>query len=313
VAQGPGPEVVAFLGDNLYELGASAGNEDDLAILDAQVAALGAHSRVQGVFIPGNHDWSDGGADELGRRAVRLQEDWISRLGATRNVRLLPADACPGPAGLDLDTSLHLVFVDTEWLLRQPADDCGGVDEFYARLEDDLARNRNKQVVVLSHHPLASGGPHGGHLAPFERGPFLFYLLKKSGVSVQDLGSRRYSTMIRRFEEAFESSGVRPLFQASGHDHSLQVIRLAGPNQPGYQLVSGAGSRSTNSRRIEGTRYATNGYGYVRVDFHDSGTRATVYVRPLAGGDLEAAFTCALAAAEDVDTCAEAPMASEAR
>jgi hypothetical protein len=205
------------------------------------------------------------------------------------------------------------VFVDTEWLLRQPADDCGGVDEFFDRLEDDLAGNRTKQVIVLSHHPLASGGPHAGHLAPFERGPFIYYLLKKSGVSVQDLGSRRYSAMIRSFQESFESSGVRPLFQASGHDHSLQVIRLAGPGQPGYQLVSGAGSRSTNSRRIEGTRYATNGYGYMRVEFHDSGPQATVYVRALEGGDVQPAFSCRLASAEAADTCAEAPMAMDAR
>jgi len=313
VSEGSGSVVVAFLGDNLYELGASADTEGDRAILEAQVAALGGHAQVQGVFIPGNHDWSRGGADVLGRRGVRLQQDWISRLGATSNVRLLPADACPGPATLDIDTSLHLVFVDTEWLLRQPADDCGGVDAFFERLEDDLASNRAKQVIVLSHHPLASGGPHAGHLALFERGPFLYYLLKKSGVNVQDLGSRRYSAMICRFRESFESSGVRPLFQASGHDHSLQVIRLAGPGQPGYQLVSGAGSRSTNSRRIEGTRYATNGYGYMRVDFHDAGPQATVYVRPLEGGELRPAFSCMLASAATSDTCAEAPMASDAR
>ena len=313
VSQGSGPVVVAFLGDNLYELGASADQEGDLAILEAQVAALGRHPQVQGVFIPGNHDWSRGGADDLGRRAVRLQQDWISRLGATSNVRLLPAEACPGPAALDIDVSLHLVFVDTEWLLRQPTDDCGDVDDFFARLEDDLTMNRGKQVIVLSHHPLASGGPHAGHHALFERGPFLYYLLKKSGVNVQDLGSRRYSAMIRRFEESFEASGVRPLFQASGHDHSLQIIRLAGRGEPGYQLVSGAGSRSTNSRRIEGTRYATNGYGYMRVDFHDSGVQATVYVRALEGGELRPAFSCTLASAEAADTCAEAPMPAEAR
>jgi hypothetical protein len=234
-------------------------------------------------------------------------------LGDTSRVRLLPADACPGPATLDIDPSLHLVFVDTEWLLRQPADDCGDVDAFFERLEHDLTSNGGKQVVVLSHHPLASGGPHGGHLALFERGPFLYYLLKKSGVNVQDLGSRRYSTMIRRFEEAFESSGVRPLFQASGHDHSLQVIRLGGPGQPAYQLVSGAGSRSTNSRRIDGTRYASNGYGYMRVDFHDSGPRAVVYVRALEGGEVRPTFACTLAPAHDPDTCAEAPIGTDAR
>jgi hypothetical protein len=307
------PIVVAYLGDNLYEVGARAENEGDLAILEAQADALGNHPEVRGVFIPGNHDWSRGGADDIGRQAVRLQQDWVGRLGATTNIDLLPADACPGPAGLDVGASVRLVFVDTEWLLRQPEDDCGSADAFYQRLATDLQANRSKQIVVLSHHPLASGGVHAGHVAPFERGPFVYYLLIKSGVSAQDLASGGYSEMITRLERAFESSGVRPLFHAAGHDHSLQVIRRTGAGRPAYQLVSGAGSRSTHSRRIEGTRYATDGYGYMRVDFLASGAHVTVYARDPEGGPLRPVFACPLSPATVVDTCSEAPLQGDDR
>ena len=304
------PVIVAFLGDNIYEVGARAENEaNGLAIIEAQVAALGAFPHVRGVFVPGNHDWSKGGADEQGRLAVRLQQDWVSRLAADRNVEVLPSDACPGPAALDVGVSLHLLFVDTEWLLREPDDDCGTAEEFYDRLRRDLEDNRGKRVVVMSHHPLASGGAHAGHLAPFQKGPLVYYLVKKSGAGVQDLMSSRYSEMIRRLESAFAASGTRPLLHAAGHDHSLQVIRRAGVGQPGYQLVSGAGSRSTNSRRIDGTRYATNGFGYMRVDFGAVKAHLTVYARALEGGDVQAVFGCTLTAEAPETECPEAPRA----
>lgn len=316
VASGPaaGPVLVAFLGDNLYEAGAAADNEDsDLAIIEAQVATVGRHAGVRGVFVPGNHDWSKGGADDQGREAVRLQQDWISRLGAGRAVALLPADACPGPAGVDLSPSIRLLFVDTEWLLRQPDDDCGSADDFYERLQRDLEQNRGKRIVVMSHHPMASGGSHAGHIAPFQNGPLLYYLVRKSGASVQDLASPRYAEMIRRLEGAFAASGARPLLHAAGHDHTLQVIRLMGPGRPAYQVVSGAGSRSTNSRRIDGTRYATNGFGYVRVDFSAASARLTVYARDLEGGAVRPVFACTLTEAAPEDECPEAPTAEADR
>ena len=302
------PILVAYLGDNLYEVGARADNEADRAVLQAQADALVSHPDVRGVFIPGNHDWSDGGADDLGRQAVRLQQDWLGGLTGATNVALLPADACPGPAGVDVGPSLRLLFVDTEWLLRQPQDDCGSADAFYQRLEADLVANRSKQIAILSHHPLASGGSHGGHVAPFANGPFIYYLLIKSGASAQDLASRRYANMIERFEQVFAASGVQPLFHAAGHDHSLQVIRRSGSDLPAYELVSGAGSRSTNTRRIEGTRYAANGYGYMRVDFQVSGAYVTVYARALDGGALRPVFACSMSAATAADSCAEAPL-----
>ena len=299
------PVVVAYLGDNIYEVGAREEfREEDRAKLGAQVAPLGTRANVRGVFVPGNHDWAKGASEAVGRNAIRIQQEWLSDLAAGRDVALLPEDACPGPATLDLGESAHLVFIDTEWLLREPVDRCGGADGFYARLGAYLARRREAPVIVMAHHPMASGGEHGGHVAPLHRGP-LGYLASKSGVSIQDIASGAYSDMVERLETAFEASGRPPLVHAAGHDHNLQVIRMAGPGRPAYQLVSGSGSKTSNAGRTEGTRYATNGNGYMRLDFRPASVRLVIYAQTVAGGTVEPVFSCDLSGGGG---CPEAPL-----
>ena len=161
-------------------------------------------------------------------------------------------------------------------------------------------------MVLLSHHPLASGGPHAGNVAPFERGPLVYYLAAKSGVSRQDLSSGAYTAMRREITEAIAESGAPPLVHAAGHDHTLQVIRLAGPGEPRYQLVSGALAKTENVRRIDGTRYATNGFGYMRLDFVAGRVRLVVYARDVSGGPVRAVFGCTISKGAPPDECPEA-------
>lgn len=303
------PVVVAYLGDNIYDVGArEAFIDEDREKLEAQVEPLGTRENVRGVFVPGNHDWAKGASAPVGRNALRVQEEWLADLASGRDVELLPKDTCPGPATLELGESAHLVFIDTEWLLREPVDRCGGADAFYERLTTDLARNRERPVIVMSHHPMVSGGKHGGHISPFQGGPLVFYLATKSGVSIQDIASGAYSGMVERLQVAFDASGGPPLAYAAGHDHNLQVIRMTGPGRPAYQLISGSGSKSSNSGRIEGTRYATNGNGYMRLDFRPTGVTVVVYAQIESGGTVQPVFACVLSSKSGGDDCAEAPL-----
>jgi hypothetical protein len=302
------PVVVAFLGDNIYDDGATAlAAPADVEKLAGQVLAIGDAPNVRGVFLPGNHDWANGASMEDGREAVERQREWVASMADARNVRFLPDDGCPGPATEDVGESIHLVYIDTEWLLRDPGGRCGSAADFYARLAEDLRANRDRVVVVLSHHPLASGGPHGGNVALLERGPLVYYLAAKSGVSRQDLGSPAYSAMRRGIGRAIEESGAPPLVHAAGHDHTLQVIRLAGPGEPGYQLVSGALAKSENARRIDGTRYATNGFGYMRLEFVGTRVIVSVFARDVTGGPVRPMFGCTLSRGAPAGECPEAP------
>jgi hypothetical protein len=304
------PVVVVFLGDNVYDDGAPADpNERDLERLAGQVAAIPAAPNVHAVFVPGNHDWANGASLPYGRAAIARQRDWVATMAESRDVRFLPDDGCPGPVTEDVAGSLHLVFIDTEWLLRTPEERCGTAAAFYERLEADLREHGDQIVVLLSHHPLVSGGPHGGNVALLEGGPLVYYLAVKSGALRQDLGSPAYTAMRRGIGRAIIASGVQPLIHAAGHDHTLQVIRTAALDLPQYQLVSGALARTENATRTDGTRYAANGYGYMRLAFHGDEARLVVFRRDASGGPVVPVFGCTITRAAPPGECPEAPLA----
>jgi hypothetical protein len=301
------PVVVAFLGDNIYDIGARPSFvEEDLPILQAQIEPLGRRDNVRGVFVPGNHDWAQGATTTVARTALRFQQEWLNQLADGRRVELRPEGGCPGPSTVDVGASLHLVFLDSEWLLRAPTDTCGSSDDFYDRLGEDLRRNRDRTVVVMAHHPMVSGGPHGGNVSPLAQVPLVSYLARRAGVNVQDLSSGAYSEMIERLRATFDSGRTTPLVFAGGHDHNLQVIRTEGFGMPAYQLVSGAGSKSSNARRVEGTRYSTNRNGYMRLDFGNFGARLIVYSQTGEDGAVLPVFSCLLTESGTSAVCPEA-------
>ena len=80
---------------------------------------------------------------------------------------------------------------------------------------------------MVGHHPLESHGEHSGRLLDHP----------------QDLAGPENRRMRRALEGTF--AGGSPFIYASGHDHSLEVIRR-GPGR--YSLVSGSGIGVQNTR-----------------------------------------------------------------
>jgi hypothetical protein len=144
--------------------------------------------------------------------------------------------------------------------------------------------------VVLTHHPVRSGGEHGGafkltdHIFPLRNFDSwlwiplpvigsLYPLARRSGISNQDVSGSKYKAMRRAFEAVFEK--YPPLVFASGHDHNLQVIRGGRPevSYAKYLLISGAGILGHGSlvRHIEGTLFQREAAGFMRLDFTRDG------------------------------------------
>lgn len=285
--------VVAFLGDNVYPHGlpdsANPKRAEAERRLNAQVDVLRA-SGARGLFLPGNHDWDRQSAE--GWDAVRRQDRYLAAL-RDPEVAFLPADGCPGPAVVDVGRTLRLVVLDTQWWLHggakptDPTSSCpaDSEPEVVSALRAALAGAGSRRVAVLGHHPLESGGHHGGHFGwgdhvfplralkkwlwvPLPVIGSAYPLARKTGVTNQDASGPAYRRMRAALETAFADDP--PLVYAAGHDHNLQV--LAGTSAR-YLVVSGAGvfgHRSWVSWR-DSTRFAAQESGYMRLEILSDG------------------------------------------
>lgn len=262
----PERSLVVFLGDNVYPDGipevGHAEWADARRRLEAQVLAVPPGAR--GIFLPGNHDWA--GVQPYGLYSVRLQEQMIASLARAggRDVRMLPGNGCPGPVSIDVGR-LRFIGLDTQWWLHPfiVRDSSTRCQTTIAGVTSELRRQAKAEgdgrvVVVAGHHPLMTGGEHGGYCGI--TGPF-----RRVAGRSQDIMSAANRTLRDSLDSALMPS--QPLVYAGAHDHSLQVLR--GGRTVRYSLVSGAGSAAkvTCAVRLRESHYTSqHRSGFMRLD-----------------------------------------------
>jgi len=307
-----GRAAVAFLGDNLYPAGLPAASDPKRPELERRIddqvdAVRDTGARI--VFVPGNHDWDQGGRD--GWAAVKREEERVEARGGA-HVSFLPDGGCPGPAVLDVSERLRLLALDTQWWLHAharpegPDSGCaaGTEAEVADALRAALASAAGRDVVVIGHHPLVSGGPHGGHftfrqhvfpLTDFKRALWLplpligslYPAARGAGLSHQDIANVSY----RRMRDALATAARAqpPLAWAGGHEHTLEVIESP---EWGRVLVSGAGIYGHRSSvgKVPGSLFYASRSGYMRIDFLGDGSRRLAVVEVERDGSSREAF-----------------------
>jgi hypothetical protein len=296
----PDRTTVLFLGDNVYP----AGLEDDQrargeAILRQQLES----TRAQKIFIPGNHDWGFSARGSMQTGRLRNEQEFIEKHRSER-AEFAPRNGCPGPVakslvppGRKLARGLTVIVVDFHWWLlpeklRPHCEGIADTEAFLDRLQQELAARSHENVVIAAHHPLRSGGTHGGLTRGFwiDLGAGLYYRLYGP---IQDLWEPGYAQMIGIVSEAL--SEHRPLAFVAGHDHSLQV--LEGGDATRLMVVSGAGSAGslTGVTAIAGTLFAHSHAGFVVLDFFSvEGGSGALLVRVVETGKERPVFTLGL-------------------
>jgi len=288
---------IIYLGDNLYKAGlpdySSPGYEKAKAPLDSQIQ-IAANTQAKVFFIPGNNEWALGGPD--GYESVLRLQSFIDKAG-NENVKMLPGEGCPGPVEVKISNDVTLVIMDSQWWLHQG--DKPGVEsdcpyktkfEVLLQLDDILAKNSNKVVLLALHHTFRSYSSQAAyfrlkqHIFPLtDINPNLYiplpvagslYPITKSVFSVkQDLRHPLYQSMIASIEAVVKSYPY--VIYVGGHDPSLQIIQ-----DSGYNYIT-SGSSSKNARVSKGSKslYASSETGFITIEVSNKkNVQANVYV-----------------------------------
>lgn len=285
---------VIFLGDNIYPDGmALSGNllQETQAIIRSQFQPM----RTQGAhvyFVPGNHDWDRMG--KLGLAKQKKQWEFIASQNDD-SLKLVPRDGCPDPVAIPISDNVVVIAYDSEWWLfpynktNIDADcNCNTEKDVLESLTDLFYKNRNKTILVASHHPFQSYGTHGGYFSlkdhifplttlnkhlyiPLPIIGSLYPLLRSTITSPEDLRDPAYKHLIKEVSSIFDASPN--VIYAAGHEHGLQFIKSRQT-----QIVSGAGAKENFTKKGKYSLYAAMQPGFVTVDeLQNKNTLITYY------------------------------------
>lgn len=303
-----GKTTIVFLGDNLYKVGlpddATPNYAARKAALDSEIIiAKGTPAKV--FFIPGNHDWLNGGRG--GYETIVRQQRYVDNFGE-KNVKFYPEDGCPGPVEVNLTPDIVLLLIDSQWWVH-PYDKPGVESDcpyktkegVLRQINDILSKNSKKLVVIAFHHTLRSYGIHGGYFTlkqyifPFTDAlknayiplPFLgsIYPITRSVFgTTEDMKNPFYAEFINDMDNVIK--GHQNIIFASGHEHSLQLIKDSGY----YYIVSGGGSKSTRVSANKKQLFGAHKYGFATLEISkNKNVRNTFYT--VDSGKATQAFT----------------------
>jgi len=283
---------VLFLGDNIYDDGlVEEARAEAERILAQQLAA----TPVRKIIIPGNHDWGMDPAKQ-NLAAIRNQQAFIDEW-PEGNAEYVPRDGCMGPKKLVLSeggegmSAVVLLLLDpTPFLtprLRALCDSDVSDEVHFARLDGLLQQHADDHVVVASHYPMLTGGPHGG-LSYGAIGDILvgIYAWKLGGLG--NTYEPSYAAWIEQVERVFRRNP--PLIYAAGHDHNLQILNSHG--EVGAHIVSGAGApeRVSTVTNIPESIFAHAAPGFIVVDFGHREGKPAVALRVVENGFEQPVF-----------------------
>ncbi|MDB5233167.1 MAG: hypothetical protein JWR44_160, partial [Hymenobacter sp.] len=194
----------------------------------------------------------------------------------------IPTNGCPGPEVVDVAPLVRLVAINTPWFTHPfdrpeaPDTDCKTLtkEEFREQIQDLIDDTKNKNVLLLGHHPVVTNGVYGGHeplsrhLSPPVLGT-IYAAYRQNVGTPRDLAYPGYQDLRKELLNTLQSNpGV---IYAAAHDFSLQLT----PFQGNYHVVSGSFAESEHVGAKGQSLYSKSEEGYTTLEYYSDGTVKT--------------------------------------
>jgi len=280
----PNKTKVLFLGDNIYTRGypvLKGGKTDFNKKQLKQISYLTAQLQVAKIsgsqlyLLPGNHDWI--------ARQVDDQANYIKSYAQSEqlNAALVPYQQGkkPLPEIVHLP-GISLLFIDSTWWLRKSGKNIAKVNKHIEKLLAQQNKNYPDNIImVASHHPVKSVGPHGslGKVAECIEDKNCNH--KKVGEIAHPVSQKAIKSLTKIL------ASYEKVIYAAGHDHSLQVFEFEGfssennKNSKHIALVSGSANRNKLSPvgKTTDNIFALSEMGFMVLDIYQQSSELKVY------------------------------------
>ncbi|UXP33452.1 metallophosphoesterase [Reichenbachiella agarivorans] len=279
-----------FLGDNIYTDGLPPKDHPRRQEQEAKLTEqfeITQKFKGRTIVIPGNHDWDN--SHRKGWQHVHEQTKFVKDYFDSKKV-FYPKDGFPGPEEIKLDKGVYLIVFDMQWMLHRYnkplLDDPLNYNEpldIVADIATLLEKHKNDHVILTSHHPLYSYGPHGGHFSakehlfpltelnenlyiPLPLIGSLYPSYRATAGSLQDIPHPEYQAIKNALESLLKN--YSNTIYVSGHEHALEHIIKDSVNY----VVSGSGSKATylkeNGKYLE---FGRSRIGFGKVNYSPQG------------------------------------------
>ena len=232
-------------------------------------------------FISGDKDWDNSG--KKGWDHVKQLESYLKD-NVKANHSFSPDDGCPGPHEIEIDESLVIITINSQWFmhpnerpeLTDSSCDILFENEFWEELEDLIDDHEDKNVIIAAHHPVFSNGHYSGktynwkNFIPFYGGIYESY--RKQDGTPRDMRNKKYQNYIQKIQRIVgEQHGV--VFVA-GHEFNTEILKL----EDNFFINSGASWKARKVLKSKNGLFGTSELSYsVLHYFEDGGVELKVF------------------------------------
>ncbi len=225
-------------------------------------------------FMSGDLDWDNSGKD--GWEHVKQLENYIKK-NVTANHSFSPNDGCPGPHEIEVDESLVIITINSQWFMHPnerpelTSSSCGILfeSEFWEELEDLIDDHEDKNVIIAAHHPIYSNGHYSGKInnwknyIPFYGGIYESY--RQQDGTPRDMSNKRYQNYNQHLRKiADENHGV---VYVAGHEFNTEILK----KKDNFFINNGASFKGRKLKGGKNTLFESEELSYSVIHYFEDG------------------------------------------